>query len=354
MSMPKFSITEIQPTGRYYEHEGTNYGYPFAEVEILNKPITPRENFRRFMERKDYCWVPNLAVDFNSFFCTQNPDCQAMTFEGGKDSFGVPWVAVEHNEALPALVMPGNPMLKDICDWRNLPFPDPSKWDWEGAEQQFAHVKRDDRANYCFLPEAYFERLITLMDFNNAAMALVTDPEETAAFMERLTDLYIEILRHYKERFDVDLVFISDDWGTQRSPMFSADTCREVIAPAYRRFVHAAHEMGVYTMTHSCGVMGGLVDVITELETDMWQPQIELNPMDEIIDDYGDRLFFNSYALIEDREDLDEFRAVNTELARRYLSKDCMFIEYAAWGDNSDEKNRIIYEILRKAATREL
>lgn len=354
MKVTHFSPEEVKETGRYYTHEGTSYGYPFNEVEILNYPITPKENFFRFMRREDFYWVPNLATDFNVFGSTVNPDLQAVSFEGGRDAFGVPWVPVEHNEALPALAMSGNPLLKDIEDWRELPFPEPLTWDWESAAAQYEKVKNPTRANYCFFPEAYFERLITLMDFVNAAMALASDSEETAAFMQRLTDYHIQLLECYKKYFDVDLIFISDDWGTQLAPFFSNQTCQEVFVPAYRRFVQRAHELGVYTMTHSCGVVHPLIPQLLEIGTDIWEPQIELNPMRELMEEYGDRLLFHSYAIVEDCEDLEKFRQVNTQRFRQYLSSRRMFVEFSAWGENADEKNRIVYELLRKAATGEL
>lgn len=349
----KFKSEELKVKG-IYPYVGTNYGYPFSDIEILSTPITPKENFKLFMERKEFYWVPNLSTDFNAIFPEIVPDCKAVGFEGGIDSFGVEWIPVEDNTNLPAFVKPGNPKLKKITEWTSLDFPNVDSWDWEGSKKLYEKAMLPDRVNYSFIPNSHFERLVALMDFANAAMALIEDPAAVQAFFEKLTDYNISLLEHYKKYFDIDLVWVSDDWGSQRAPLFSRKTVRELIVPHYKRLVDRAHELGIYVMTHCCGNAEGFLPEMIEIGTDIWQPQIECNPdLFKNIEKYGDKIFFNSYAIFEDIEDIDEFRKVNMERCKKYLANKRFFIQFESWSSNSNEKNKIAYELLRKTATDE-
>lgn len=114
-----FSAFELRDTGKTYGTYGLFVGGEYDRVLCLDTPITPKENFKRFMShRKDYEWVPDPMSDYFTITPEVNPDNHAMGMEGGLDSFGVEWEALENG--LPALVRPGNPKLKDIADWREL------------------------------------------------------------------------------------------------------------------------------------------------------------------------------------------------------------------------------------------
>jgi hypothetical protein len=355
MAIEKFDPKELGAKGVYATH-GTDYGYPFTEIEILNKPVTPKENFNLFMERKEFYWVPNISYDFNKIFPEDViPDCKAVSFSGGLDSFGVEWIPVKSNLNLPALVKPGNPKLTDITKWEDvIEFPDVASWDWASGRKAFDKALYPERVNLGYCPNGFFERLLALMDFENAAMALLDEPECVAAFFEKMADYNISLIEHYKKYFAIDIVWVSDDWGSQRAPFFSKNIVREIIVPAYKRVVDRAHEIGVYIITHSCGHIETLVPEIIELGTDIWQPQVEINPIIDIISEYGEKLMINACGFFEDIADIDEFRRVNTEKCKIFLSTKRFFVEYVSWCEDAKEKDRIIYELLRKTATGEI
>ena len=88
-----------------------------------------------------------------------------------------------------------------------------------------------------FLNGFGFERLISFMGFEAAAMALVDEEQQDALkeLFDRLSDLYCRIIDKCCEAYDIDGFIIHDDWGTQRAPFFSFDTGRELLVPYMKK-----------------------------------------------------------------------------------------------------------------------
>lgn len=293
--MIEFGKNELKSNG-FYPNVDTYYGYPWPESPIFQTPVTPKENLRLFLNRKEFYWIPDLINDVNIIYPDIIPDCFAGKFEGGFDSFGVKWIPVTSNEYLPSFVEPGNPKLKDISAWRNLKFPDVDSWDWEASGKKFKKSLNQNRYNMGIHLSGFFERLISLLDFENAAVALLEDPEEVKAFFEKLVEYNIQILEHYKTYHDIDIALIHDDWGAQRAPFFSHDTVKTLIVPYLKRFVKTAHELDVKVVLHSCGNSEGFVQEMIDAAVDIWQMQLNANPNAlKTIEDYKGQILFDIY-----------------------------------------------------------
>ena len=300
MSIPKFNPAELNVVGTWplpcpTPEYGSYYGIPYEEMPRYNTPVTPKENFLNFWKSSEYYWNPSIwsTQDFVWIFPYVNPDCQAWSYDGGIDSFGIEWVPVE-GKILPAIVKPGNPFLKDITKWREvLTFPDVDSWDWESSAKAYSQMG-DGRARIGVIPSAFFERLIDLMEFEEAAIAMIEEPEETAALMQALADFNISILEHYKKYYDIDIVQVHDDWGSQRAPFFSRECLQETIVPAYKRLAQRAHELGIFVNTHCCGCSAAFIDDMIDIGSDMWQLQGNANPdIQEKIKEYEGRFRFD-------------------------------------------------------------
>ena len=114
---------------------------------------------------------------------------------GGKDMFGVEWVFVDQVGG--SMVKPGSPLLEDVNDWREkVIFPDIDSWDWAGsAERNREYLAQDKGLPITFLNGCWFERLISFMDFEGAAMALLDEDQIDAVkeLVHELTSLYLRI-----------------------------------------------------------------------------------------------------------------------------------------------------------------
>lgn len=287
---------------------------PFSEDELkiieyvngwpkLNTPITPKENLLRCARRENPLWIPLRTDEVN--FCPRIiPDNVARAFVleqnkyegpvGGKDMFGIDWMYIDTVGG--SMVKPGQPALEDISDWKEvIQFPDINSWDWEGSAKENEEFLKDDRLIVAWFFSGLFERLISWMDFENAAIALIDEDmqEDCHALFQALVDLYKDILTNMKKYYNIDAVFFHDDWGSQRAPFFSVDICREMIAPYLKQLVDHCHEIGILFDLHSCGMIEPLVPVMIECGCDKWGGQ-PLNDKTRLIAEYGDKIMIGA------------------------------------------------------------
>ena len=290
-----FDIKEI-------ENATSSPGFFGQEVKTYAYPITPKENYRLLYERKVPFWLPGFN-DMSMMTPRIDPDnlARAFSFEatpmlpeemvGGPDKFGIPWVYVP--QAGGSMVEPGNPTLRDANDWQDvINFPDVANWDWAGSKEiNKDFVKTDKWLVYCHLT-GLFERLISFMDFENAAVALV-DPDQkeaTTALLDALADNAIDIIGHAYDAYGMDAVNFHDDWGSQRAPFFSLDVCMEMIVPALKKVVSFVHnDLGLFFDMHSCGKNELLVPAYIEAGCDSWSGQ-NMNDKPMLYDKYGDKI----------------------------------------------------------------
>ena len=261
--------------------------------------MTPKENFTHFLKREPYEWTPSTEdlVQFRpeeicenvarGMVVQQNPCSKEY---GGKDLFGLDWV---FEKLVGGSIETGHP-LDDIEDWeQSIKLPDLDEIDWEGCAKRNAEYLNTDKLIYTTIFTGFFERLISFVGFENAAMALVDEDQQeiVADLFDKLADLYIDMIGRFKKYFGVGIVELHDDWGTQKSTMFSVDTHNEFLVPAFRKVVNAAHEMGVFVELHSCGFIEPLMPGIIASGVDTWRGQ-DINDKKKLVDTYGDKFSY--------------------------------------------------------------
>ncbi len=269
-----------------------------------NKTFTAKENFKAALSRKPIQWLPNKN-DYIAFSPRILPENAARLLvneevtigageqRSGKDMFGVEWTYVP--EAMGATVKPGDPFLKDIFEWKEkIVWPDIETWDWEASVKNNQHFFKEHSDKFICITilSSFFERLVSFLDFENACIALILEEEkeEVHALFERLCELYEAIILKLKLSYSPDMIELHDDWGSQRSPFFSLETCREMITPYLKRMVDFCHKHGMYFQLHSCGSNEALIPAMIEAGVDLWVPQFDANNLYEIRQKYGDRL----------------------------------------------------------------
>lgn len=316
MNYPVFNPNELNGLG-LYPTAGTNYGDPQFPVEKLQTPITPKENYLNFLEHKSFAWVPCTAYDINYIYPDAVPDNVACGYEGGIDAFGVKWVANPSNPWLPSFVEPGFTLLEDIADWEKLEWPDPDEWDWEGNAKLYECLDHS-RVNWGIMLTSNWERMIDIMGFENAAMALLDDPESCHAFLDRLLTYNLKLIEKMHTYYHLDVILVHDDWGSQKAPFFSEAIIREFFMPNLKAQVEKAHSLGMKYVHHSCGNITSLVPVMIECGVDIWQFNYEAvkGTILDTIRTYGDKICFEGcFGFVEPLpEDDEEF----LKAARQY------------------------------------
>lgn len=345
-----FSKDELTIVGRYYAAGRSDGG-----KAKFKTPISSLENMRAFLNNETPCWMPD--GDLITITPEIIPDNVARAFvqeadptdrKGGPDMFGVQWVYEDSVGG--SMVIPGNPILADANDWKEvIHFPDVDSWDWEGSAKRNKDYLSGDDPIWTVQFSGMFERLISFMDFENAAVALI-DEEQMDAVKElfsALTDLYIKILDKSIQYFHISGYLFHDDWGSQRSPFFSKQTWLEMIAPNIKRLVDHCHENGIIFELHSCGRTDSMIDVISSIGIDMWRPQ-PMNDIAKMYAEYGDKikLGVRAPAFPPDTPDEVQIQAAKDLVATYSAPGKYVFTSNFA---ESDVFRAALYEASRKA-----
>lgn len=236
--------------------------------------MTQKENMLRVFRHEIPEGLPHLLGEGVHFLAPQNGFCERPAGgKGGTDWFGVKWSFIEGDLApVPDCTVP--PVCEDISEWRNqVVFPDMDAWDWKQAAEidHVADVDRENKLLYTSSLNGFFERMHTLMGFENALCALLTDPEEVAEFLDVMADFKCKQLTKIKEYYNPDILNFHDDYGTQRGLFFSPELWRDLFKPRLKKVVDHCHELGMVFELHSCGLIEDIIPDICEIGVDCLQ-----------------------------------------------------------------------------------
>jgi uroporphyrinogen decarboxylase len=185
---------------------------------------------------------------------------------------------------------------------------DVDKWQpplWSNEEIEYVQAraewlrKNTDYALVCCVnpPEELFTGMGT-GDFAAWWMTLGSEPEYVHSLLQKAVDVWLENLKLVTRAFDnkVDILQLTDDYGTQQSLLLSVKMFRETIMLHYKRaldWVHQNTKMKV--MLHSCGAVSKLIPSLIEMGVDILNPvQVNAKGMDPKVlkDTYGEKIAF--------------------------------------------------------------
>ncbi len=305
------------------------FGSGALSSPIYNYPIDAAENLKLRLKGEKPYWMP-FTSDLKMFGPRIVPDniSRHFVFEknmitdeeaGGPDWFGVQWEYIP--VAGGSMVKPGNPKVKDICEWEKyITFPDLDALDWETSAKENAEYISGDIPISMTIFTGFYERLISFIDFEDAAVAMIDEDEQEAVhrLFDKLADFYCKLLEKFKKYYNPAEVQFHDDWGAQRSPFFSVATCDEMIIPYLTRVVSKAHELGIIFEMHSCGKIEPLVPLMMKAGVDFWRGQ-PMNDKEALAKEYGDRFTFGiEPPVLDESASDDEVLAAAKEYFDKY------------------------------------
>lgn len=287
--------------------------------------ITSKENWLRFLRGEKPEWMPVFSeTQLILPICVPDNIARGLISEagsipasqfGGLDMYGVPWVYEPNiGGSMEDPYIP--PILTDVSDWRDvIRFPDVDSWDWDGAVQRNQGFLAADRLTNTVIFTGFFERLISFMGFEGAAMALIDEDcaQDLHDLLQGICDTNIKLIAAYKKHFNIDLVFFHDDWGAHLAPFFSLETCREMLVPYLKQVVEFCHQNNIFFEFHSCGHNDALVPAMVESGVDAWcgQPMCDRFGLWE---KYGDKMAIGITFSSDSDEEL--VREVDTMIER--------------------------------------
>lgn len=236
--------------------------------------IDEKEDMLKVFRHEKPEGLPHLLSEGVHFLAPQNGFCERPAGgKGGYDWFGVKWNYIEGDLApVPDTTAPL--ICENICDWEKaIKFPNLEKWDWDRAAEidHVAEIDRDHKMLYTSSLNGFFERMHTLLGFENALCSLLTDPEETEAFLDAMVVFKCTELTKIKEYYNPDILNFHDDYGTQKGLFFSPELWRSMFKPRLKKVVDHCHSLGMIFELHSCGLIEEIIEDICETGVDCLQ-----------------------------------------------------------------------------------
>ena len=267
-------------------------------VPQIDYPIKPIENFKLAVARDSPVWVPNAALDFQSFFPSDwlegfkvfpwGSENQDVYF----DEFGCQWKYVP--SAYGAMLDPaGKPVVDDVTKWeKQVKFPE-----FKFIENDFMEKSYNpDKVLHLDIFQGATERLVGLLGgYTEAMLALAEEPEACGDFLNAFADWEIAQIDKLYERYPINLLTYHDDFGTERDTFFSERMMEELVLEPTRRIVQHAKNKGAAFEFHSCGNIGRFMKYMIELNVDLLWIQPRANDMPKMKREYGDKIGFFSF-----------------------------------------------------------
>ena len=352
--------------------------FEVPEYPRFYRPIDTRENFKMLFRGETPYWMVNngwVFCDINEFRPRQNPDCIAhhQCLDGGpyidyskrpkvtKGWFGL---ELEWEPLLAgATTRPGNPIMPDISEWKEvLQWPELDEIDFEEMGEMNKEYLGTDKANQLGIQLGLWERMMCLMDVDNAAMALMDEDveEDVIAFLDKLSDMYVDYIGRVIKVCHIDSVMLHDDWGTQNGPFFSLDTAIKFFVPPMKKIVDFCHANDIIFEHHCCGKAERLVPAMVMTGEDFWFPQAAINDVDALIEKYKDEhiTFAVSSPVLPTGSTPEEIRKIAYDFVEKYKDKGVLFCQdvsldgkpghdsslYPIFADAVYEYSRIAYQ----------
>ncbi|MDR3310423.1 MAG: hypothetical protein LBS90_03625 [Oscillospiraceae bacterium] len=278
-------------------------------VPDFDKPVSPVENFYRAARRDKPLWLPNAVTDFQTLMTqdvvyTKPGDVQLhANFKDPRNKtenyefyewFGGSWTWVV--SAGGAMLTPGCTVCSDIAEWETqITFPKLAGWDFESRAADFMRDEYDpNRVMHFDIGRGVTERLVSVTGgYTDGMLALAAEPDAVRAFFERYTDFLIELFDRIHSLYNLNLLTLHDDWGTERDTFFSERMMEDLVFAPTKRFIDYVHSKNCVFELHSCGNVGRFLPHMIDMGADLLQLQARANDIHALKAKYGDRIGFN-------------------------------------------------------------
>lgn len=195
--------------------------------------------------------------------------------EEEEDEWGVIWKelrVVEH------------PLEKDWSLAKDYQLPDPY------APGRFDETKKliDKNKNKYILGSVWFtlfERLWMLRGFNNMLIDPYLNYDEFISLGDKVLNFDLALIKQWL-KLGVDGIYISDDWGGQKTILINPDDWRRFYKPCYKKMFDLIHKGDVHVWMHSCGNVMQIIPDLIEVGLDVLNP---VQPQAVDVDEFGKR-----------------------------------------------------------------
>jgi uroporphyrinogen decarboxylase len=167
------------------------------------------------------------------------------------------------------------------------------------------HGRGKNRAVFC-QTGAVFETSNRFLRMDNQLMEMALNPEKLGQWYDKLSDWFVAHVEKIAA-CGVDVIHMSDDWGQNKSMIFSQKFWWEYILPYDKKIVDAIHSHGKYASLHSCGYFMDVVNGCVDMGLDIINPIQTSAGMDpyKVKADIGDKITI--YGTLDVRDVLPKY-----------------------------------------------
>ncbi|MCL2659377.1 MAG: hypothetical protein FWD64_02495 [Acidobacteriaceae bacterium] len=273
--------------------------------------LTPRERTRRALRREPVDRLPTqinmtppMAQMIATHFGVQVADLNrvlgnhllrvevghtARLIDDGKTS--IDWWGAGWSTESQGYVHTFAPMREQI-DIDAYPWPDPAA---SGLLDQAVEKIKADNCQHFSVPNqgmCLFERAWSLRGFETFMMDMGERPEWCEEILDRITEIQVA-LAHRFVAAGVDGGYFGDDYGAQKSLLFSARMWRRFIKPRLAKMFAPYREAGLPVILHSDGDIRAILPDLVEIGLTTLNPvQPEVLEHKWLYSEYGKKLSF--------------------------------------------------------------
>jgi len=210
-------------------------------------------------------------------------------------------------------------------------------------------------------PIGAWERLRSLMGFENLMVAMYADQERFERLLDKLTDMTVEVVEVYGGMGGVNGFMTWEDWGLQTSLQIRPAKWREMFKPRYARIVEACHKNSMHYILHSCGDIWDIIPDMIDIGMDVLQiDQPRLMGVERLADEFGGKIcFWNCVDIqwsVAEETSLEDARLEAANMVEQFGRFKGGFIarQYPQPRDieMTSEKHHAIYEAFMEAGCR--
>lgn len=225
--------------------------------------MTEKENILLAYEGKKPQWTPCFWAGAQLLLSSAVKNIPGLGLTEGYDWFGVHWTATENTGWMFTPTADKPHVLTDVTKWREqVRFPNLEEIDWAAtAERDFAFFGTDrTKVQDYYQGNGLFERVHFLMGFEEAMVAIQTEPEAVYELVGAIADMYIAIAEKIAIYYKPDLYTFLDDYGHHRGIFISPETFDRLFAPHLKRIIDFVNTTDMKFKMHCCGMQELLLD----------------------------------------------------------------------------------------------
>jgi uroporphyrinogen decarboxylase len=157
------------------------------------------------------------------------------------------------------------------------------RWDWPAvmdetvadyAARAKAVYESTDRAVVASWRMHYLQAGQLLRGYEQFMIDLLADEPLARGILDRLHAVYLERARRFLDAAGkwLDIVFFTDDLGTQQGPLISPELYRRLLKPYWAELIGLVRQSGQKVLMHACGAVSEFIPDLAEMGVDALNP----------------------------------------------------------------------------------